>query len=668
VDELVGLLTLLAGLGALTTLGVLAACCLRLTSPTAFLLAAYVLAWAWVIAVTFALSPLRWLTRGSFLTSLLLGACLAVGVWVAAGRPAPPGLGHARRQARAAFADPAVLVLGVAVGLGTLYIGALALLTPSNDWDALSYHLARASLWHQEQGIGHIEQAADPRLNFHLPNAEIGQLATMLLAGNDRYTALPQLFSYAALVLAVAALARRVGLGTREAVFAALAFATLPVLLLQASGAMNDLVVASFLAAAAVFVLDRGWPSLALFAVALALAVGAKYTTIIALPALALVATVAQPVRRWPAVGLAGLAGCAAGSIWYVVNLVETGRPNPDISGQQADLGAATTTIATLRYLLSFVEMPGAPWPYSAAFLAVAAVLGVAGIVRLRRGLPLGLSLLGAALLTAAVTATPLIWDVGVRVPFRLALVLGGRDVVDRFGWVFNEKAEPPLVWYGPLGLFLLVVGTVAVVLAWRRGQLPGRALALAASPFVLLVTLALVLAWDLWRGRFLLFGVALAAATWGVVLRWRAVAFAVAAIGSTALFLTLTNYYGKSSGLYSEASIWGKPRWQAQTTRNGLNADVLRFVEERVPADSRLALSIVADHWIHPYFGPSLSRHVTLLPPRGGRPPEEASWLVTEPGTEVQRCAGAWRLEYVNGYGWRVERRVKPDACFAST
>lgn len=665
-SELGGLLLLLVGLGLLGTTGALIACCLRLRTAIAFLLATYLLAWIWVVTLILVLSPARWVTRGTFLAGLLAGLVLALAGWIVDGRPSPPPLGPALRSARDALNDPAILVLAVAVAVGATYVAALAFFTPSNDPDSLAYHLARASLWRQQQGVGHVEGVADERVNFFPPNAEIGQLATMLFASNDRYTALPQLLAYAALVVCVAGLARGVGLGKREAVFAALAFATLPVVVLQASGTLNDLVVASFLGAAAYFALDRGPAALALLAVAVALAVGTKYTTLVALPTLALLAAVAHPPRRWPALLLAGLAGCAAGSVWYLVNVVDEGRPDADIPGQRADLSPVPLIVMALRLLISFVEMPGAAWPRSLLFLVAAGGLATAGLILNRRSQRRDLTLLVAAGLTAAVVATPLLWELVVRGPFKLGVVLGRRDVVDRFSWVFNTRAEPILAWYGPLGLLLLVAGSTAVIVAWRQRRLPALSVVFVAAPLLLLATLTLVLSWDVARGRFLLFGMVLAAATWGILLHVRAVAFAVAAIGSTALVLALANYEEKPSGLFSDESIWGEPRWRAQTAvaGYGLNSDVLAYVAENVPDDARLGLSLVGPHWIHPYFGPDLARRVAMVSPEGGTPPGDAQWLVTAPGSDVERCRRSWKREYTNVNGWRIERRLAPDRC----
>ena len=659
-----GLAVLVAGLGALAATGGLLACCLRLRSPIAFLLATYLIAWTWLVAMTLALSPAKLVTRGWLVGVLALGLAGAFVVWRVRGSPAPPSYARALGQARDALAHPAVLVLAIAVAAGTAYVVALAFFTPANDYDALAYHLARASFWRQEHGLGYIEGGDDWRLNLNPPNAEIGQLGTMVLSGSDRYAALPQLLAYAALAVAVGGLARRIGLGTREAMFAALAFATLPVVALQASGALNDLVVASFLAAAAYFALGAGLVPLALVALAVGLAVGTKFTALIGLVPLVLVAAVGQPLRRWPALAGAGLAGLALGSTWYLVNAAETGRLDgnaPEISGQQAELDARMLTTA-MRLAVSYVDMSGAPWPRSLVYLVAAGALAAAGLAVARRSRARGLALLAAAAGTACVVAAPLVWELVVRPPYRAGLLLGGRDLVLEFGWGLNTDAEPTLAWYGPLFSILLVLATGVVLVSWWKGKLSRTAVALAAAPWVLVFALALSVVWDPWRGRFLLFGVALAAATWSVLLRWNAVALAAAAIGSTALFLSLATYNGKPSGLFSEPTIWGNARWEAQTRLSGAT-EVLRFVEENVPEDARVGISFVGDNHVQPYFGPDLSRHVAFVPAEGGAPTADTEWLVLDAGTRVRRCPGAWQRDFTHG-GWNVERRLGPDTC----
>jgi hypothetical protein len=667
VSELGGLLLVAGGLGALAAMGALIACCLGLRSPVEFVLATYLVAWGWLVAASLALSPWRVLTTGSLLAALAAGLALALAAWLRSGRPSPQAFRPSIVRVRDSLRSPTVLILAVAVGLGTAYIAALAFLTPANDWDALTYHLARAAFWKQEHGVVLIENTADSRLNVNPPNAEIGQLATMLLSGTDRYAALPQLLAYAALALSVAGLARRIGLSTEEAMFAALAFATLPVVALQATGALNDLVVASFLVSGVFYALGSGRGSLALVALAVALAVGVKFSGLVALPTLVVVVAIASPVRRWAALALAGVTGVAAGSVWYIVNAIETGELDGGASeetDQRAEASAAGTVTRGLRLALSFVDMPGAARPAWAVFVVAAVTIAIvaAAAALARRPRRQAVGALVVAAIVASVATAPLVWGLGERFVYRVGLALDQRDLLVTLSWELNTKADPTRAWYGPLAPVLLLAATALVVVAWRRGTLPYAALAFVSAPWLLLGTLALLLNWDPWRGRFLVFGVALAAATWGLLLRRPILGNAAAGIGAIALFLTLANYEGKWSGLFFEPTIWGNPRWEAQTRLSGPR-HVHRFVEENVPADARIGVALTGNDHLHPYFGQSLSRNVSLVSGPDADPPADVEWLVLAPGTDVRRCPGAWRPDHAEG-GWTVERRLKPDGC----
>jgi hypothetical protein len=666
-QELGGFLLLAVGIGALAAMGALLACCLQVRSTVEFALAAYVLSWTWLVWAALALSPLQLLTRGSLLLALAAGLGLALAVWVVRGRPPPPRVGPALGKARDALRRPAVAVLAVAVALGTAYIVALAFAIAASDWDSLAYHLPRAAFWKQEHGLGYVENTLDPRTDVFPPNAEIGQLATMLLAGNDRYLPLTQVLAYGALVLCVIAVARRAGLGHSEALFGALAFATLPVVALHASSTRNDLVVASFLAAATLFGLRPGRASLLLFAASVALAVGTKYTGVFFLPVVALVLAVGTRARRWPGLAAAGAAGVAAGSVWYWFTLARTGSVDGGVAeeiDQRPDLGLAETTTTALRLALGFVDMSGAPWPRSLLFLVPAALLALAGLLVVRRSRREGVGLLAAAALTCGVLAVPEIEDLGTRVFYKTGLLLGLPEVeLADLDWGLNIRAEPVWSWFGPLAPLLLAAGAVAALLAWRRGRVPAFALALATAPWALVLTHALTIVWDTWRGRFMVFGVALAAATWGLLLRSTALSTATASIGTTALFLALAGDGTRPLGLFGEGSIWGKPRWQEQGWLAASPAAVWRFVEEEVPDDARIAVSEPRNRLVYPYFGERLSRTVSLVR-TGGQPQPDAEWLVVGPEAEVRRCPEAWQVEF-RGQGFTIERRRAPDRCF---
>ena len=184
-------------------------------------------------------------------------------------------------------------------------------------------------------------------------------LATMALGGADRYVALVQGAAYVALVLGVIGVARALRLGRSEALVAGLLVATLPVIALQASTAQNDLVVASFVVAAVVFLLDRysgAAPWLA--GAAIALALGTKVTALIAIPVLLVVAFVVWPERKGARLASV-LLGSAAGSYWYVVNWRHSGSWDGGFPYTDVDRSVAPTVARALRSAIQLIELPG---------------------------------------------------------------------------------------------------------------------------------------------------------------------------------------------------------------------------------------------------------------------------------------------------------------------
>jgi hypothetical protein len=679
VTQLTGLLLLVAGVGGLTATGSLAACCLRLASPLEYLLATYVLAWSWLVATALLLSPLALVTRAWLASALVVSLLVALAFWHYLGRPRPPTFAPVVTGVRDALRRPAILILAVTVGVGVAYSVALAVLVPANDGDALAYHLARAAFWHQEHQIGYVANAIDLRLNVNPPNGEIGQLATMLLSGSDRYVALPQLAAYAALVVAVAALARRIGLTATEASFGALVFATLPVVLVQASSALNDLVLASFLAAAAVLVFGSDRRHLILLALAIGLAVGTKFTALLVLPVLLLVAVVGTPARRWPGLALAGCAGLALGSVWYVLNLVETGNLEGGLA-DEADQRVTRTVPAivtnALRYTLDVLDMSGAPKPHSSLFLVAACVLAVLGFRRFRRNRR-DIALLVAFALTASVVLAPMVDDVGQHAVVRAWAALGRPDTAPFFtGFGLNVDADGSLSWFGPLGTLLLVVGTVAVLYVRKTFGMPRVVVPLALAPWLILLLLVITIVWDPHRGRFLVFGAALAAAAWGVLARSEVARAAVTAIAVVSVGLALANYTGKASGLSEiwtpnerpfvlSSSIWGAERAAvlARLRPGSGEKRLYEYLEDAAPDDARLAVVPRENDFLSPYFAPELSRHVVLVED-DGLVPADADWLIVHPTMSVRGCTRSWETVFRGVSGWRVERRIAPDTC----
>jgi hypothetical protein len=347
------------------------------------------------------------------------------------------------------------------------------------------------------------------------------------------------------------------------------------------------------------------------------------------------------------------------------VNLTETGALDGG-SAEQFDQfpgpPGAETVVVALRHALGLIDMSGAPWTRSLWFLVGAGVLVATAGALVRRSHRTALALLVAAGLAASVVALPLAYEAADRAVFKAGLILGAeRGFLATLQWEIQTQSHGA-VGYGPLAAVLLAAGTALAVSEFARGRLATRALVFVSAPWILLVTLALTVIWDPWRLRFLAFGVALAASVWGIALRSRPISFAGAAIGATALALSLGNIDFKPSGIGPSHGIWSTPRWVVYGRIAGGSGGMYRYVEHRIPRDAHVALALPYNQNIHAFFGEHLSREISLVHPDTLRPSPRAEWLVVAPTVAVRRC-GAWRLVYAES-DWSIERRVRRDAC----
>ena len=345
-----GALLLVAAVVLLGCVGWYATGLLGIESPALRVLAAYPAAWAGLVAAAVLLSLPGWLDRASLLLAI---AALAAASFVIARRRGPRGAPAPWTAWREALADPVVRTLAIAVAAAGVYLAAVAFLTTPNDWDGLTYHETRALLWDDQGRVGYVPSGNDPRLNGNPPVSEIGLYAALILPQSERFAALPQFVAFWASLLAVILVARRLGLPRAACAFGGLVFATLPVVLLHGASVLNDLVVASFLLVAAVFLAGRSRAELAVGSVALGLALSTKFSAALSLPLLVVAVLALVPARRRRASLIACGAGVLLGAPWYVVNLAETGSLDGglgDTTGQTAD-HSVRGVLGTLRAL-----------------------------------------------------------------------------------------------------------------------------------------------------------------------------------------------------------------------------------------------------------------------------------------------------------------------------
>jgi hypothetical protein len=659
---LLGLLTLTL----LSATGILAGAMLGPRSAAELALGAYITGFAEVVVLCLLLSPFDAVTRGNLIAGLAATFVAVAAIWVLLGLRSLPPL---PRLTYPGTSDRwPVLVLAVAVVLGLAYVIALIVGTPPNGWDPLNYHLARSAFWLQSDGVGYIRDAYDQRLNFNPPNGEIGFAFVLSVTREENLVGFVQFLAAIACAVGIFLFARRLGLRGIEALFGALLFLSLPLVLLQSSGAKNDIIVASFLLAAVVFIAGDTRREVALGSLATALAVGTKFTAAYGLAVLAVVA-LASPPRSARVARAAGLAlGTAVGSYWYFVNVHETGHllgDQSNVPGLTAPLHPRENLLIAYGVLTDLIDLSGARgadiFLYAIAALAVAGGLTLLG----RRSIPTRTKLLATAL-----TASPLLLVVaskrlGHPGLVRLYDLLGKPE-----GYLGDETAASPTTasdtasWYGPAGLLLVVGAPIASIRLVRRRSLPPLAIIAALAPLGWFVLVSLSLTYNPWLGRFFVLPVALSGALWGLSLRARGTAWASVALAAVTMALALIHYTEKPSGLRllgrtaAAQSVWNMERWQVQSQHDPAIGPVFRFLDRDVPAKSPVALALSANDFGYPVFGPHLGRVVHLVPFGSNAAQVRAGWLVVSNERASEIDGSCWQAVLRSDEGSVFRRR----------
>ena len=222
-----------------------------------------------VYGITETLGLFSLLRRETIATAWIVAALL---LWRRVPRPAAWSP-HGRWFEAACFA----LVAGIAVVLLVT-----AIVSPPNSADAMAYHMPRVVYWAQAGNVAFFPTTYFNQVSLP-PLAEYFMLHTYLLSGGDGFVNLVQWFGFLGSACGAALVTRSLGADSRMQAFAALFAATIPVVPLQASGAKNELVLATYLLLAAHFLLEG---RLFWFAAALGLAVATKSTAYLFAPPL----------------------------------------------------------------------------------------------------------------------------------------------------------------------------------------------------------------------------------------------------------------------------------------------------------------------------------------------------------------------------------------------
>ncbi|HEU4463653.1 MAG TPA: glycosyltransferase family 39 protein [Gemmatimonadota bacterium] len=213
---------------------------------------------------------------------LVLG--LAVAIAVIASRSGSSQAAEATWSAR--LRDiPRLPAAACATILGATLV--VAIVAPPNYADALSYHMGRVAHWIQAGSLDYYPTRI-VRQNYQMPFAEYVILHLQLLSGGDRWANLVQWASFALSGVAISLILAELGQPLRVQWAGALVAFTIPMAILEASGAQNDLVVSLWLLAFLHYLWrglsDRSLESALLCGLALGLALATKGTAYLYAP------------------------------------------------------------------------------------------------------------------------------------------------------------------------------------------------------------------------------------------------------------------------------------------------------------------------------------------------------------------------------------------------
>lgn len=121
-----------------------------------------------------------------------------------------------------------------------------------NNYDSMTYHLARAGFWHQNNTINNYFTRYVHQNDYPV-NAELGFLWIFIFASSDLLTFLIQWLSFIVAILCLYKLLRFLGYSRNISFITTFIFSTFDLCILEASSTQNDMVVAAFVIATLYF-------------------------------------------------------------------------------------------------------------------------------------------------------------------------------------------------------------------------------------------------------------------------------------------------------------------------------------------------------------------------------------------------------------------------------
>jgi hypothetical protein len=160
----------------------------------------------------------------------------------------------------------------------------IALLSPPNNYDSMTYHMARVAEWIQYQNVNFYPTAI-PRQNYSPPLAEYAILHLQVLSKSDYFANLVQWSSYLIAIILTSLVVKELKIPLIYQMGTGLITATIPMLILQSTSTQNDLLAGVFCLSFAYYLLKlknlTSWENSLFVSISLGLALLTKGTSYI---------------------------------------------------------------------------------------------------------------------------------------------------------------------------------------------------------------------------------------------------------------------------------------------------------------------------------------------------------------------------------------------------
>ncbi len=168
-----------------------------------------------------------------------------------------------------------LLGFSVIILLGIFFQG---IIYPTNNWDAMSYHMARIVHWVQNESLVHYRTPVYPQLNSP-PFVEQVMLTVNLLVGNDYFSNTVQWFYLLTTCAAISLVAKQLGLKRFGQILSAFILICIPEVILLGSSTHSEIVLSFFMVSSIYFLLKTSKQQEVLFYLLLGCSLGLSVAT-----------------------------------------------------------------------------------------------------------------------------------------------------------------------------------------------------------------------------------------------------------------------------------------------------------------------------------------------------------------------------------------------------